>query len=774
MKRKKRWKIMTGSTTFVLILTFLICTKMAGATFDQFYEKEGKDSASVFSRYLYNEGTAYSELPDEYEDVVFWSTEELEYHILYQNVELDGHNWQVRQSYYKSVGDGADESVEDGVIIDTCFLWLDDTGENGDIVIEYVQHLYGSFDFTDNVGTAYISYQKDGVEGGDYNIELVFQSDVYILYFTPGADTDYGSPKESLESLNGATSIRALAELSAGEITEEEIIATDEGLKDLQISVEVLDVVRLSALFGVTTATNNFGISEADLETCDLDAGIYIINANLNMTAYEYEDCANWDCIFVYLDGWKLLDTIWNYDLNEEETGGEETSGNEEDEEIVIIGEASEEVPETDDSETDSASSFVQLTSDGSIEMNGVTYSMAYNGGEGEAFGYYIYADGSCLPFDCKSPSVVMNEQYIYYSYGSFESQSDTYIYSSVIIYRYSIETIEQEIVYEKKESSPMISPIAVIDSYLYFGDDTQYSGEYRNLTVLDMSNNTVVTVGKDVDTIQPVEGENCLLVSATGFPHGGSLYLMDYDGGNVTLISEENVSAVEILDGCICFTEVTLDFNTRQGRCDLDGSNVEYLSEWVNLTWDVIERDYNADSNTQELIYSAYSDIQTAESFVYLNSLGSYLTDNDAVRKIVLSFYDAILSEFTSELSYDENGCARLSYFLFDMNYDGVPELILDMYFLNYSTGLSLRFYLIYGFSSSTGELIGIAEPLVITAVPMYYSSAWDAIVIYFGDYYYLSLSGDMVVVVNEADGSDVNMSDLQSLPFVMYYTTE
>lgn len=590
MKRKRRWKAMTGSAGLVLITFFLICTKMADATFDQFYEKEREDSASVFSGYLYNEGAEYSELPDEYEDIVFWSTEDLEYHVLYQNAELDGHNWQVRQSYYKIVGDGADESVEDGVIVSTCFLWLDDTGDNGNAVIEYIQYLYGIFDYTDDIGTSYISYQKDGVEGGDYNIELVFRDDVYILYFTPGTDADYGTPAEPLESLNGATSIRAIAELSAKEVTEEEIIAADEGFKDLQISVEVLNVVRLSILFGGTTAINDIGISATDLETCELDAGIYVMNANFNMVAHEYEDCANWDCIFVYSDGWKLLDTIWNYDINEKETDREEADGGEDEEEIIVIGEASEEIPKTDYSELDSASSYVQLTSDESIEMNGVTYSMIYNGGEEEAYGYYIYADGSCLPLDCKSSSVVLNEQYIYYSYGSFESQSNYYIYSNIILYRYSIETMEQVIVYEKNESSVMVSPIVVIGNYLYFGTGTQYVGEYENLSVLDLSSNEVVTVGKAVDAIWQIEGENRLLVSAIGYPHGGPLYLMNPDGAEVVLLTEENVSEVYFGENYIYFTEISIMYDTRQVRCDLDGDNVQYLTQWISMTGEAAE----------------------------------------------------------------------------------------------------------------------------------------------------------------------------------------
>ena len=71
------------------------------------------------------------------------------------------------------------------------------------------------------------------------------------------------------------------------------------------------------------------------------------------------------------------------------------------------------------------------------------------------------------------------------------------------------------------------------------------------------------------------------LLVSATEFPHGGSLAIMNRNGSGRKLITRENVTQVSVKGKYIYYTESKYSWESRKCRCDLNGNNKKALTEW-------------------------------------------------------------------------------------------------------------------------------------------------------------------------------------------------
>ena len=124
------------------------------------------------------------------------------------------------------------------------------------------------------------------------------------------------------------------------------------------------------------------------------------------------------------------------------------------------------------------------------------------------------------------------------------------------------------------------LAPVACDGTYLYFGLCTQYGGAYRNLSIMNVRTRRVAYTNYDVSDIRRLSNGK-LLVSATEFPHGGSLAIMNRNGSGRKLITRENVTQVSVKGKYIYYTESKYSWESRKCRCDLNGNNKKALTKW-------------------------------------------------------------------------------------------------------------------------------------------------------------------------------------------------
>lgn len=222
---------------------------------------------------------------------------------------------------------------------------------------------------------------------------------------------------------------------------------------------------------------------------------------------------------------------------------------------------------------------YKTVTTEKAQRVGNITYSIKYNGWLGHTYTIYKSKNGKkeVLIPNCVSDTFVTNGKYIYYSTGKYLYSTNYAIYNNRNICRYTIKSGKSEVIKKNKDTGLVYAPFACDGKYLYIGVQTQYAGEYGGLIVINLKTKKSISVKKDVDKIQNVNGK--LLVSATGFPHGGALYLMNRDGTGVKLLTDQNVIKVEVKGKYIYFTESTITWNTKRYKCNLDGSNKQILT---------------------------------------------------------------------------------------------------------------------------------------------------------------------------------------------------
>ncbi|MCD7866914.1 MAG: DUF5050 domain-containing protein, partial [Clostridiales bacterium] len=341
--------------------------------------------------------------------------------------------------------------------------------------------------------------------------------------------------------------------------------------------------------------------------------------------------------------------------------------------------ESTEEEIDTGNEENDPAS-YVEISIYNEREIDGKTYSVVSNGKEDAACAYTVYVrdeSGETTPLIyCQGYGILTNGEYLYYSVGEYESSTiNYYLYSRISIYRYNIASRESQLIYSQEGSTGLYLPFACIDNYLYAGSETQYGGEYGTFLSINLSTGEAVRVVKEADSIQQLPGSDKLLVSATGFPHGGPLYLISPDGKEVVLITEEAVCEVEVENDFIYFTETTMTWETKRGKCNLDGSQVQYLT----------------DVSYPELGHTAEG--EAYRTFMSEDNYPQY-------------FYQSETTEFS----------------VYDINNDGVQELILR-------EGPITGYYYVYGYVNAEVTLLGTCE--YSNRYGAYYSAARNAFVI-------------------------------------------
>lgn len=106
-----------------------------------------------------------------------------------------------------------------------------------------------------------------------------------------------------------------------------------------------------------------------------------------------------------------------------------------------------------------------------------------------------------------------------------------------------------------------------------------QYGGVVSDLQVMNLETRKSIYVFKDADTISPLNGK--VLVSATKEPHGGPFFIMNKDGSGVKMITDEYVLKYKIKGKYIYYMEVTIMWDRRVSRCDLNGNNKKVLENW-------------------------------------------------------------------------------------------------------------------------------------------------------------------------------------------------
>ena len=110
---------------------------------------------------------------------------------------------------------------------------------------------------------------------------------------------------------------------------------------------------------------------------------------------------------------------------------------------------------------------------------------------------------------------------------------------------------------------------LPVMELIFYFGLCTQYGGAYYNLSIMNVRTRRVAYTNYGVSDIRRLSNGK-LLVSATEFPHGGSLAIMNRNGSGRKLITRENVTQVSVKGKYITTQNRNNSWESRKCRCDL------------------------------------------------------------------------------------------------------------------------------------------------------------------------------------------------------------
>ena len=214
--------------------------------------------------------------------------------------------------------------------------------------------------------------------------------------------------------------------------------------------------------------------------------------------------------------------------------------------------------------------------------IGNTVYSMKYND-RYRNYTIYMRRNGKtkALVRDCSGGSFVTNGKVIYYTSGTFYSEGSLgWNYKNMRIRQYLISSGKSRTLLYRSGPMKSSAPIACDGAYLYFGSCTQYGGAYRMLEILNLKNRRVVSTKYDVSDVRRLNNGK-LLISATGFPHGGSLAIMNRNGSGRKLITRENVTQVSVKGKYIYYTETKYSWESRKCRCDLNGNNRKALTKW-------------------------------------------------------------------------------------------------------------------------------------------------------------------------------------------------
>ena len=225
-------------------------------------------------------------------------------------------------------------------------------------------------------------------------------------------------------------------------------------------------------------------------------------------------------------------------------------------------------------------SSYKRVSFYKSQKIGNTTYSMKYND-RYKRYIIYMRRNGKIQAVikDCSGASFVTNGKVIYYTSGNYYSNGSLPKYKNIRIKQYSVNSRKSKTLNYKSGPALTTAPIECDGSYLYFANCTQYGGAYGNLCVMNLKTRRIVSTGYDVSNIRRLSNGR-LLVSATEFPHGGQLYLMNRNGTGKKMISRE-IEAVSVKGKYIYYTELTYSWSRRKCRCDLNGNNKKALTRW-------------------------------------------------------------------------------------------------------------------------------------------------------------------------------------------------
>lgn len=229
---------------------------------------------------------------------------------------------------------------------------------------------------------------------------------------------------------------------------------------------------------------------------------------------------------------------------------------------------------------TQTLSSYKKVSENKSQRIGNTTYFMKYND---KIKRYTVYAKRNSKNYilirNCSSSSIVTNGNKLYYATGSTISYDFMPIMNQRHIIVYDIKQRKNKILKKMSGQGRGYGMLACNGKYLYFGTETQYADAKGSISVLNLQTQKVIQAGNTGSKIQKVK--NKLLVSSTGFPHGGELYLINRDGSGHKQITTENVIEVKITNSYIYYTEAKYDWRIRKCKCDLSGNNVRLLTGW-------------------------------------------------------------------------------------------------------------------------------------------------------------------------------------------------
>lgn len=237
--------------------------------------------------------------------------------------------------------------------------------------------------------------------------------------------------------------------------------------------------------------------------------------------------------------------------------------------------------PPTEVQAASGLSSYKRVVERKSQKIGNTIYSMKYNN-KTNRYAIYMRRNGKtqAIARDCSGASFVTNGKVIYYTSGEFYSYGNLWQYKNIRIKQYSISSRKFKTLLYKSGPAVTSAPVACDGTYLYFGNCTQYGEAYGGLSVMNLKTRKVASVKCDVSNIRRLSNGK-LLVSATEFPHGGNLFLMNRNGTGKKLITRENVTQVSVKGNYIYYTETKYSWESRKCRCDLNGNNRKALTKW-------------------------------------------------------------------------------------------------------------------------------------------------------------------------------------------------
>lgn len=280
-----------------------------------------KANQTVLTQYLYMEGKNYTELTDDYEMIDVSDTGQITTCAMTKSVEIGTTSWTATNTFYSYISDTLEMDTDIGEIRSTYFSLNNRWQYDDSYILSEIEAIYGEYDYLtcsddfEDYGKScilsYTSYQWDGVENSNYDMELLCLDEEVSLHFIrrDSQNNRNSDPFAVLAEFNEADTLyEGLNCIEWEDEDEKEAVISriSENLQNLDIEVDLISSIRFSRTYAPYTWSNVLGYYAIDYPD---SSEIYLGYANLTAILDEEYETINGYVVIGFYDGeWKIYD----------------------------------------------------------------------------------------------------------------------------------------------------------------------------------------------------------------------------------------------------------------------------------------------------------------------------------------------------------------------------------------------------------------------------------------------------------------------------------